>query len=270
MFLKPQLDDISLQATYERKAKDIDDDNSWIYWTVVCMSAVVGCITAFVLYECICRVKDRLSTQQIYDGGPPATPTHSFTYTVGVRADKASPSFDTQISVIKIELLDRFNRYVTTVAVPCFLFKFKEGEGPPAEKPDKPVHPVFIRTMTVLQEQWSSTRQSELVTFQFTRRKPLTDIASARIGHDCFAKEAYITLKYIAFHDPLADIHFMINLKDQRIKATHPCPPSMTQVFSVDKLTTPNDDIKSFLDQMSGKNSTWCTPCWKGDTTAHA
>jgi hypothetical protein len=240
------------------------DNSTWVYWTIVSVSIVLGSLIAATLYELICRFKEKLKSQTVTDGGPPATPTHNFSYVVGVRGDRCSPSMDTQISVIKVELLDRFNRYITSVAVPCFLLKLKVDDGPPPNKGSKPTHPVYIKTMTVLQEQWAPTEQAELITFQLIMRRPLTDVASARILHDCYLNDAYIVLKYIVFHDPLANVDFMIRLKDQLIRGVHPCPPSSTQVFPVEKLTLPAEELKSFLELTNTKSSSWFSSCLGG------
>lgn len=262
MFLEPN-------RNYTRDL-DIDDkpkgNKSWVYWTIVTVTLIVAFAIGIFIYELICRMKDKMKSQIIFDGGPPATPTHSFSYTVGVRAERASPSFDPQLSVLKIELLDRFNRYVTSVAVPCFLFKLRVDEAAsiPSEKSGQSTtHPMYVKTMTILQEQWASTDQNQLIAFQLVRRRPLTDVASARILHDCYAKDAYITFNYIVFHDHLADVVFRINLKDQPIRAVHPCPPTATQVFPVEKLTTPTDDLKSFINFINPGHS-WCPSCWRG------
>jgi hypothetical protein len=270
MSLKPPLEN-NLTRTEVSAAKDanaIEDKTTWVYWTIICVSIILAFAIAISLYELICRFRDKL----IFDGGPPATPTHTFSYIVGVKSDRASSSFDPQVSVLKVELLDRFNRYVTSIAVPCFLLKFKViDDGPPPEKSaQKMVPPVFIKTMTVLQEQWAPTSRAELINFQLVRRRPLTDVASARILHDCFNRDAFIMLKYIVFHDPLANINFMINLKEQQIKAIHPCPPTCSQVFPVEKLTTPNEDLKSFMESTKAQSSMCCTSCYGKSNTINA
>lgn len=234
---------------------------AWVYWTIGIAIFILALAVGITLYEVISRFRERLKNQYLTDGGPPATPTHSCTYHVGIRAERASPSFDHQRSVLKVELLDSYNRYITSIAVPCFLFKFKLDEGPMPEKPTKSLHPVFVKTMTVLQEQWATTDPNELISWQFTRRRPLTDIASARVLHDCYNKDAYIVFKYIVFYDPLADVNFMVQVKEQQIRGVHPCPPSSVQVFPVEKLTTPTEELRSFMAANVTRHPYWC-PIW--------
>lgn len=263
MFLESATDGNSSQT----EAVGDNDGFDYVFWIVIILIVVLLVGVSASIWEIFFRHREpKTKHQQIPDGGPPATPTHRFAYIVGVKADKASPCFDDQISVIKVELLDRLNRYVTGIVVPCFLLKFAISDGPQPETTAKP-HPANVRSMTVVKEDWNKTTPGELITWQLVRRRPLMDVAKARITHDCYAKGAFVSLKFIVFYDPQAAITFMINLRDQQLQAIHPCPPSGAQLFPVEKLTAPNEEVKSFINLAQETkpkcNATPCLPvCW--------
>lgn len=243
-----------------------EGSQAWVYWVASILTIVTVFIIVISVWEIINRYRARLRNQKLMDGGPPATPSHSFSYMVGVHAERCSPSLDRDITVVKVELLDRLNRYITSVAVPVFLFKLKVDEGPPPDPSTKPTHAVYIKTMTVLKEKWATTERDELITFSLTRRRPLTDVTAARILHDCYLENAYIVFKFIVFHDHAADVDFIIRCKDQQIRGIHPCPPTNVQVFPVEKLTTPAEELKAFLELAHARPPPgWLVSCLGGD-----
>lgn len=242
----------------------VDQDGSktvWIYWTIVGASILLALILSIALYDLICRCRERFKSQQIVDGGPPASPAHNFLYTVGCHADQASPSFDTQLSIIRIELLDNLNRYITSIAIPCFLLKFKQvnSQTKVPEEKTKPLHPMHIKSLSILHETWAGTEPGERVTFQMSRRQALMNVTSARVSHDCYIANATITLKYIVLYDQSARIYFMIHLKNIQLRSIHPCPPSGLQVFPVEKVVS-HEELKSFMD-ITQTRYMFCCPC---------
>lgn len=221
--------------------------STWIFWTIVGATLLVLLIFSIAIYDLICRCREKYKTQQIEDGGPPASPSHCFMYTVGCHADWASPSFDNQLAIIRVELLDCLNRYITSIAIPCFLLKFRQDTSKTKSPEPKPkLHPMHIKSLSILHEQWAGTNPGELVTFQLSRRQALMNVASARVTHDCYAADAVMTLKYIVLYDQSAKVNFMINLKNAQLKAIHPCPPTGLQVFPVEKVIK-HEDLKTFM-----------------------
>lgn len=225
--------------------------NSWFIYTVIGASILLTAIFIAIIYD-ICYRCYEFREQQIFDGGPPASPGHQYTYTFGIQVDDASLSFDTKQTVIKIDLLDIRNQYLTSVAVPCFVFKFKQNNvkssdslpGYPTpftnnnninnnnnNNSSKNKNQLNYKSLSLYQESWGNVPKASVIIFHLTRRYPLKDFASIRITHDCFKLNAYITFKYLVIRDDLSKQSAKVELSGKQIFAVHPCPPSGTQVY---------------------------------------
>lgn len=242
------------------------DKKNWVFYTVIGASALITLIIIIVLYDLCCRFRES-KNQQILDGGPPATPNHQYTYKIGIRSDSASPSFDTKQSIIRLDMLDNQNRYITSVAVPCFLFDFEpyygsKGEQQQQQETEQPKQDQIvkndvpaIKSMTAIREIWAHTAQGNLVTFNLVRRQPLRNLTSIRITHDCYAPKAQIILRYVIIHDGSTKYNARVNLHKTPIRANHPCPPSGFQVFPVERITNQQqlEEMRSFTNTMRKK-----------------
>lgn len=264
----------------------------WVWGTAVGSAILVGLIMSIVVYDLCCRIREG-RIQQVSDGGPPSSPTHECFYTVGIRVDEASPSFDARQSMLRIDMLDNLNRYLTTLAVPCFLFKFNQKESKEAQQgaepsqidpnpfagsqkavassknsagvmpqnvPNqsdiftKPIHKAVdgsslnYKSMTAVREAWGNVRQGDLIIFNLKRRHPLGELSSVRLLHDCFAPNAYITIKYIIIRDEITLQMAKARLDGKQIHALHACPPSGLQVFTIERLAAPEhtEETRSF------------------------
>lgn len=225
----------SLATVIDHVENRIDSDGSWITYTIVAVSSIVALIALILIYD-ICSRYRELRGQFIYDGGPPASPDHQSTYLFTIQCESASPNFDTKTALIKIDLLDNSNYYLTTITVPTFVFRFKPIS--PNEK-----RPVEIRmnivnepgsmpkAMNEIYETWSNTTQSQTISFRLIRRDPLVRIGAIRIYHDCFNQESYFTLKQVIICDEATKHKVRVNLSNRPLKALNPCPPSRYQVF---------------------------------------
>lgn len=209
---------------------------AWVLFTIITASVLIGIICLVIIFELLSRLRDA-KDQIVIDGGPPATPTHQLNYKVVIAAGDASPTLDTKQSVIRIEFLDSQNLYLTSLAVPCFILKFKvdfdKNQGDlQLPQPVGRKHPSTVyKSMTNLHESWSKTHPSDVVSFLLVRRDELANLASIRIFHDCFTPDAYLTLKYIYIKCESSGSITRFDLADKPIKSVHPCPPSSVQVF---------------------------------------
>lgn len=288
-----------------KKAHGGSSQPDWVWGTAIGSGILVGLIVSIVLYDLCCRIKES-RMQQVNDGGPPSSPSHECFYTVGIKVDEASPSFDTKQSMLRIDMLDNLNRYLTTLAVPCFLFKFNQKEikeAQPAAEPSQieltpfsgsqkavtssktsagattpqtppPQSNIFTRpvakavdgstlnykSMTAAREAWSSVRQGDLIVFNLKRRHPLGELSSIRLIHDCYAPDAYITLKYIIIRDEITLQMAKARLDGNQIYALHACPPSGLQVYTIERLAAPEhtEETRSFT--LAVRNSV-CQGC---------
>lgn len=212
--------------------------NAWILYTVIGASILLTLIGIAIIFD-ICYRCYEFKEQQILDGGPPASPGHQYTYTFGIQVDEASVSFDTKQTIIKLDLLDAKNQYLTSVAIPCFLFKFKQNNQKSNESsPGYPTpftninkNKLNYKSLTAIQENWNNTPRGSSIVFHLIRRNPLKDFASIRISHDCFKVNAYITLKHVLIRDDLSKQSARVDLVGKQIFAIHPCPPSGAQVY---------------------------------------
>lgn len=208
-----------------------ETENSWILFTVVGASVLIVLIAIIALYDLYSRCREYNRNQQICDGGPPASPDHQYSYKIEIRVEEASPSFDTKQSVIKMDLLDHQNQYITSLAIPSFVFKFKAdqtGSQPLLQLNQAPPcssDALAYKSMSAFYDTWSKKPKSNPLTFNLIRRNPLHNLASIRLTHDCYNANAHITFQYIIIDG------VKIDLQNKPIQAIHPCPPSGLQVF---------------------------------------
>lgn len=102
------------------------------------------------------------------------------------------------------------------------------------------------RSMSDLHEMWSNAKRGVLICFNYLRRQPL-DLATIRIQHDWWTKEAYLKLKYIVIYDKAKDVYMKAKLEGKPLYALHPCPPANAQLFPLEQITNQHfDEIKSF------------------------
>lgn len=213
---------------------------AWILFTIITASVLIGIICLVIIFELLSRIRDA-KDQIIIDGGPPATPSHQIAYRIIIRADEASSSLDFKQTMIRIDFLDAQNLYLTSIAVPCFALQFKmdkESKFDPSSlpQPSGRKNPSNVyKSMSGLHENWSKTRPSNTLSFLMVRREELTNLASIRIFHDCYAPEAYFTLKYIFVKCEATGALTRFDLADKQIRSIHPCPPSGLQVFHCER-----------------------------------
>lgn len=209
---------------------------AWVLFTIITASVLIGIVCLVIIFELLNRLRDA-KDQIIVDGGPPATPTHQLNYRVIVAAGEASPTLDTKQSVIRIEFLDSQNLYLTSIAVPCFVLKFKVNyDRNQADiqlpQPSGRKHPSTVyKSMTALHDVWSKTNPSDTLSFLLVRREELTNLAAVRIFHDCYTPDTYLTLRYIFVKCEATGAITRFDLTDKQIRSIHPCPPSGVQVF---------------------------------------
>lgn len=236
------------------------DKNAWILYTAIAAFVLILLILFVLLYDLCSRCCDQ-KDQVINDGGPPVSPSSQNTYTITIRVDEASSTFDAKSSILRIDLLDSQNQYMTNLAIPCFVFKLKSiaqasPESPPSQpSPRLPAHQLHQlqqyqqvqhqtgsiksvitnhKSLSGLYETWSNTTASDVISFKLVRRMPLVDFASIRLTHDCYLKDAYLTFRYITIRDDLSNVTAKIDLQEKNIYAPHPCPASGLQVFSIE------------------------------------
>lgn len=214
-------------------------DNGWVFYTAIAALVLLLLIVIVIIYDLCCRCIEARN-QRISDGGPPSSPAHQHSFTFKIRVDEASPTFDIRDSIIRLELLDNLNQYLTSLAIPCFLFKFKTDQWVENRSiyPNPPIaikSPAF-KSMSTFHETWANTTRGNQITFHLVRRNPLTNLSFIRISHDCFQPETYITFKFITVRDDATGQMYRAVLQNKPIRAIHPCPPTGLQVFSVEKV----------------------------------
>jgi len=234
-------------------------ENAWILYTIIGACVLISFIALVILYDLCYRYREHRD-QQVFDGGPPSTPGHHFSYTVAIKAEDVSAPFDTQQSIIKLDLIDSQNRYLTSVAVPCFIFKFSNANSrkfmPRPNGQQVETRPLMAyKSMSALIETWSSTTRSNLVTFYIVRRNPLQNFSSVRVSHDCYLDGAKLNLKYIIIRDDRTQQCAKIDLQNKPISAYHPCPPSGFQVFSAERVVGPQqlEETRTLVQLMTAK-----------------
>lgn len=262
MYLSKQLLDDIVQDDPELAHKPLtaraaiqtsqSNDSHWLIYTIVGASLLILLIALVILYDLWSRYRE-IREQHISDGGPPTTPGHTCGYFFSIKVDEASQNFEAKRSVVRLELLDHQNQYLTSIAIPCFLFKLKS----PGQKTNDSIGKMFNnypnpiepsnKSTTNLQQVWSSTPKSNLITFYLVRRHPLIRLSSVRISHDCYTQGSYISFKYVTIRDEATFQCVKAELVGQTIKAPHPCPPSGYQVFPFEVMENykPADDRKS-------------------------
>lgn len=214
-------------------------DSSWILYTIILVSILVSLIALILIYD-ICTRYRELKGQFIHDGGPPSSPDHQSSYLVTIQAESISANFDTRRSVIKVDLMDMDNRYLTGFVVPVFKLKFKSDGSDGKQRSDE--YPLNDKTeisgptppLVDVYENWSNTTPAQSISFHLIRRNPLVKLASIRICHDCYQPDAYLTLKHMIIQDEASKQKAKVNLSGKPIKATTPCPPSKYQVYSAE------------------------------------
>lgn len=216
-------------------------ENAWVLYTVIAVIILFSLIVAYIIYDLCSRCRESRD-QQIIDGGPPATPNHQYSYTFTIRVDEASPSFDTKQTMIKLDLLDVHNQYLTSLAIPSFIFKFKTPTNSEIYvNPQQQVGPynnnLAFKSITTLLDTWSNTVKSDVIRFYLMRRHPLNNFASIRITHDCYRANAHITIKYITIKEDSTQQEVKVDFHNKQIRAIHPCPPSALQVFHAERPT---------------------------------
>lgn len=251
MYLNPEYDNSNWTQSTTTPAHQqthasttVSRDSSWILYTIILVSILVSLIALILIYD-ICTRYHELKGQFIHDGGPPSSPDHQSLYLVTIQAETMSANFDTRRSLIKIDLMDIDNRYLTTIVVPVFKLKFKSDTSDGKQRSDE--YPLNDRTeisgpilpLVDVYETWSNTTPAQSISFHLIRRNPLVKLAAARIYHDCYQPDAYITLKHIIIQDEASKQKAKVNLSGKPIKSTTPCPPSKLQVFTTEYC---NDD----------------------------
>lgn len=233
-------------------------DDSWIVYTVIAATILILIIVLVILYDLCNRWRTLVhNEQEIVDGGPPLTPTHCHRYSVSIYIDAASPSFDQEHSMIRIELLDQLNQYITSFVIPASVCAFntdqakmkpatpngtKSVSAPDPEDPfnynnphkqssSSPFSTTQIKSMTAINEQWKDTAKSNVIKFTLIRRSPIINLSYIRIIHDCFKTNAHITLKSILVRDESKRQVTRFELKGKQLRGVHPCPPTGAQVY---------------------------------------
>lgn len=224
-------------------------ETNWIFYAEIGACLLLGLIVIVILISVCCRWCRERREQEVSDGGAPPSPGHNHTYVIEIRADEASPTFDVNQTIIRMELLDIEKQYLTSVAVPCFVLKFKTNEekgsppSPSASKLGAPQRPVgalsrkaqINRSMTSLMERWSNTLRSTQISFFLIKRLPMKNFGAIRVTHDCFNRNAYMTLKHVIVREDATKSIVKIDLQGKQIKAMHPCPPTGLQVFAAER-----------------------------------
>lgn len=98
-------------------------ENDWIIYLIIGAFIVITLVACAVLFELLSRAFRQPKELAISDGGPPATPSHQFSYTFQIKATEASHNFDAKHTVIRMDLLDNQNRFLSCLAIPSFAFK---------------------------------------------------------------------------------------------------------------------------------------------------
>lgn len=301
----------ALLAPQEEVSAESLDKTNWIYYTLIGAASLISLILLIVIYDLCCRCRESRA-RQIADGGPPATPTHQHLYRITIRADEASSGFDTRGSVLKLELLDAQNRYITSLAVPCFLLAFKQrpagGQSSESLSRARSVsgskRPCYQqqqqqqqygqasrasqassssaasgstqpatgsgsgaaarleapKSLTLLHEAWPATARRSVVSFQLIRREQLKNLSSVRISHDCYGPNNFITLRYLIVHDEEGPYLGRAKLRQHKIRAVHPCPPSGLQVYPVERLSDLRqlEEANSYANLLRRSDNSWC------------
>lgn len=241
------------------------DKNAWILYTAVAAIVLIVLIVAILLYDLFSRCCQRRD-QVINDSGPPVSPTHQHSYTITLRVDEASAAFETKTTILKMDLLDSCNQYLTSIAIPCFVLKFKtieptkhelkslvtaaqHGETLPPQQVQQ-LHQFqqlhhqlevnknlpYYKSLSGLHDTWSNTTPSSAITFRLVRRMPLIDFYSVRVSHDCYNIDAFIRLKNLSIKEDNSGLVAKISFTGKDIRAHHPCPPSGLNIYTLDKV----------------------------------
>lgn len=240
-------------ATFFKQESQGDD--GWIFYTVIAACVLIILIILVVLYDLCVRCRNYQGHQEILDGGAPISPGHQYSYSMTICLEEASPSFDPRQSVIKMDLLDHMNQYITSIVVPCFVFKLKNmvpgqksltshdlsplpsklaaGQQQADQAASRP-NWLNTKSMAALVETWANTPKSSIVSFTLIKRNPLTNLTSIRVSHDCYKPNALLLIKYIQLKDDQTLQRARADLADKPIRAVHPCPPSGVQVFKLE------------------------------------
>lgn len=219
-----------------------DHENSWIVYTVIVITLIVVIVVVILIYDLCYRWKE-LRGIYISDGGPPASPKHQSSYLVTVKADSVSQAFDTKNTLIRVELLDHQNHFLTSFTFPTSILKFRSSEYPSNQSknldltssPSRESGPATDLKDTEAYDNWLGVAQSNIITFHLVRRYPLVRMSSVRLSHNCFTKDAFIILKHIIICDESTKQKVKVNLSNIPLAAGAPCPPSKFQVFNVEK-----------------------------------
>lgn len=236
-------DDVVISGTLDDKDYKTPKDPAWALYTGIAAAALGLTVVFFVLLDLYKRYFSLRENILIPDGGPPASGGHHHTYTITVRADMASPTFDIKDSIIRIEVLDKRNQYLTSFVVPAFVLKFQEypqyedpQPGPSSGATPEPARPRYvIKALSFIRDYWAKASQTSELKFTLIRRMPLNDIAAVRINHDCYNPNALVILKCIVIKDDLRPLCYKVDLTGKLLRAMHPtCPPTGLQVFKAE------------------------------------
>lgn len=217
----------------------------WKVYTLIACAALGILLILYVACDLYKRYNNYKDNIMVADGGPPASATHHHTYTITICADMASPNFDLKDSIIRVEILDQRNQYLTSFVVPAFVFKFQEypqyedpQPGPSSGPTPEPARPRYVvKSLSFIRDNWAKASQSSELKFTLVRRLPLKDIAAVRINHDCYNANALVILKSIVIKDDLTPLCFKVDLKNKPLRAMHPtCPPTGLQVFKAEPI----------------------------------
>ena len=271
-----------LASHWLSKGKD-ETESSWLFWAVLGAAICVSIAILVIVWDIFCRCRDT-AVQNVFDGGPPSSPGNQFFYTVGIKADEAAANLDTKLTVLKFELLDNWNRYLSTISVPAYLLKFRQdpessvsasptgaqsesknglgGSTKPAGLLQKSKEVLLelrprrsanelgkYKSMSDLRETWSnSASNNSLLTFQLVRRTPLTNLASVRVTHDCYERGATMRLKYLALYDNIKKEYLRADFTNRVLVALHPCPSTRQQVFKIERAASAEQlhELKAF------------------------
>lgn len=238
------------------------DTNTWILYTSIAAAILIFLIIAILLYD-LCSRCCKHKEQVISDGGPPASPSHLNSYSVTLRVNEASLNFDSKTTVLRLELLNSLNQFLTSVAIPCFILKFKTPNQDTlkldldVQQDEKAFHTQQFRqlqqyqnmllqsdidnghldkcfkSLSGLHEIWSNTVPSSTITFKLICRMPLRDFSSVRVSHDCYNPGAFVSLRCLSVKEDMSGMVAQVSFRDRSISAYHPCPASGSNVYTI-------------------------------------
>lgn len=225
----------------------------YVTYTIIISSFLVALIVFILLYDIWRRYRD-MKHLQVIDGGPPATPSTQSNYTITVQVEEISATFDPKQTILRFELLNDRYHYLTSLAIPCFVFKFKtssvrsQDTTTSIELTQQPhlgdqLQGRKQKSLSYYHEVWSPTSKSRTIHFNLVRRHPLHNLCYLRVNHDCYYSQAHLTLRQFSIKDDIGGQVAQFDVRGKQIFALHPCPPSSAQVFTLESSTA--SELKS-------------------------